>query len=84
MSKMINTAIIAERAIKEWKESPAIRAKYPSVIDYALFLEAKEAWDNDPQIREEFRLGGLDSYVAFQRNRDSVRYAPKVAVGKED
>lgn len=34
---------------------------------------AKKDWDNNPRIRQEFRLGGFASYLAWLKNEPNVR-----------
>lgn len=37
----------------------------------------KKQWDRDPKIREEYRMGGLKAFIAFEKNKQNVRVFTK-------
>lgn len=82
----------AEKALRETKQASFV-ADGPAPVKPAPApenesLEAQEAglpveercrkrWDRDANIREEFKMGGLASYTAFERNKENVRILEK-------
>ena len=69
---------LAQDAIQPAAAAPAPAADAPAA-DPNLPIEdqAKIEWDKNPELRNEFKLGGLSAYVAFLKNASNIRILKK-------
>lgn len=71
-------ANLEKDAIKPAAAAPAPAAAASAVNpDLPIEEQAKIEWDKNPELRNEFKLGGLSAYVAFLKNAANIRILKK-------
>lgn len=78
----------AETALRKTKQEsfvadapkPAAQAPAPQKEDpeaelakLPLDQQAKIRWDRSPEIREEYKMGGFEAYLSFEKNKGKIR-----------
>lgn len=60
-------------------EAPADRKPDPAAEEEKLPVEerCKLRWDRNPELREEFKMGGFKAYLAYEKNKQNVRIFEK-------